>query len=156
VGLYMNPPERALVLCVDEKSQIQALDRTAPLLPMDRADRAPHTRLCAPRNHQPVCSAGYQDRQDHRPEPATPSLRRVPQLSRLPSRRMCPRTGHHLIMDNYGTHKTSMIRNWLPSDRASMSTSHPPRLMAELGERWFALLTERQLDAGVSPALPKS
>ena len=56
VGLYLDPPERALVLCVDEKSQIQALDRTAPVLPMlPGTPGAAHPRLRAPRHHR-ACS----------------------------------------------------------------------------------------------------
>ena len=59
VGLYLNPPDRALVLCVDEKSQIQALDRTAPLLPM-RPGQIEQPRLQTPRHHQPVCGFAVQ------------------------------------------------------------------------------------------------
>ena len=68
IGLYLDPPDRALVLCVDEKSQIQALDRTAPILPMrpGTAERA-HPRLCPPRHLQPVRRAGRDDRQGDRP-----------------------------------------------------------------------------------------
>jgi len=54
VGLYLSPPERAVVLCVDENSQIQALDRTQPLAPPPRPSRAAHARLRASRNAQPV------------------------------------------------------------------------------------------------------
>src|SRR5271168_1960763 len=83
VGLYLAPPDRALVLCVDEKSQIQALDRTAPLVAhAPRPDRTPHPRLQAPRHHQPVRRTRYPVRQDHRPDPATTPLRGVPQLPR--------------------------------------------------------------------------
>jgi hypothetical protein len=63
VGLYLNPPDRALVLCVDEKSQIQALDRSQPVLPMRPGQsRAPHARLSAPWHHQPVRCARLQGR----------------------------------------------------------------------------------------------
>lgn len=75
VGLYLAPPDRALVLCVDEKSQIQALDRTAPLLPMrpGQPERRTH-RLQAPRHHQPVRRSGYTNRQDHRANTEAPPL----------------------------------------------------------------------------------
>ena len=59
VGLYLNPPDRALVLCVDEKCQIQALDRTQPLLAdAARPNRTAHSRLQAPRHHVVVCCSG--------------------------------------------------------------------------------------------------
>ncbi len=82
VGLYMNPPQRALVLCVDEKSQIQALDRTAPLLPMGPGQIERRSHDYTRHGTQPVCCAGHQNRQGHRPEPATPSFSTVPQLPR--------------------------------------------------------------------------
>jgi len=114
VGLYLNPPDRALVLCVDEKSQIQALDRTQPLLPMrpGQAERRTHdytrhgtTSLFAAldvktgqvigechRRHRSAEFRKFLDTID----PAAPAPLEI-----------------HLIMDNYGTHKTAMIRRWL-------------------------------------------
>ena len=63
VGLYLNPPERAVVLCVDEKSQIQALDRTEPILPMlPGHPRTRDPRLQAPRDLEPLRRAGSRDR----------------------------------------------------------------------------------------------
>ena len=86
VGLYLAPPENAIVLCVDEKSQIQALDRTAPMLPMRPGlARAPHPRLQAARHHHPVRRVGDRHRQGHRrvqaaaPPPGVPG---VPQAGR--------------------------------------------------------------------------
>ena len=65
VGLYLDPPLKAMVLCVDEKSQIQALDRTQPLLPLGpRSPRAAHARLPASRHDNAVCSAGHRHRRD--------------------------------------------------------------------------------------------
>lgn len=58
VGLYLNPPDKAMVLCVDEKTQIQVLDRTQPLLPMGLATWRGHTRLHAPWHHHPVHCPG--------------------------------------------------------------------------------------------------
>ena len=66
VGLYMDPPEHALVLCVDEKSQIQAIDRTAPCLPVLPHHPGPaQPRLCPQRHHQPVRRPRHGDRRDH-------------------------------------------------------------------------------------------
>ena len=66
VGLYMNPPDQAIVLSVDEKSQIQALDRTQPILPLRPGCRATDTRLRAPRNDHPVCRVEHSGRDDYR------------------------------------------------------------------------------------------
>ena len=81
VGLYLDPPEKAVVLCVDEKSQIQALDRTAPILPMRPGlPEKAHPRLRPARHHHPVRRAGGRHRQGHRRLlPAAPP-RRVPAL----------------------------------------------------------------------------
>jgi len=79
VGLYLNPPERALVLCVDEKAQIQALDRTQPLLPhATGTNRAPNSRLRASRHHVAVCRPGDGQRPGDRGVPSPPSGGRVP------------------------------------------------------------------------------
>ena len=82
VGLYMNPPDHALVLCVDEKSQIQALDRTQPLLPMQpgQVERGTHDYK---RNGTTfvVCRSGLEDQPRHQPVPPASSLGGVPQVS---------------------------------------------------------------------------
>ena len=84
VGLYLNPPDKALVLCVDEKSQIQALDRTQPGLPMKKGRAEYHDpRLQAQRHHHPVCGAEHAGRQGHRDLHAAPSTPRVPALSQI-------------------------------------------------------------------------
>jgi transposase len=75
VGLELNPPERALVLCADEKSQIQALERTQPSLPLQaRPSRAAHPRLPAPRHHLVVRCPGRGHRQSHRRTASPPAL----------------------------------------------------------------------------------
>ena len=81
VGLYLDPPERAVVLCVDEKSQIQALDRTPPTLPMLPGTPARHARLQALRDLDAVRGAGRRDRQGHRlaaPPPPRDRVQEVP------------------------------------------------------------------------------
>ena len=82
VGLYLNPPDKALVLCVDEKSQIQALDRTQPGIAHEEGPCRDHDpRLQAQRHHHPVRGAQHAGRQRHRDMHAAPSASRVPALS---------------------------------------------------------------------------
>ena len=91
VGLYLNPPDRALVLCVDEKAQIQALDRSQPLLPMRPGQAERRTRgLRASRHHQPVRRARRQGRHRDRRVPSAPSHGRVSQAFLKPSTPRCP------------------------------------------------------------------
>jgi len=113
VGLYMNPPERALVLSVDEKSQIQALNRTQPVLPMrpGQAERRSHdyirhgtTTLFAALD----TATGKVIGECHRRHRATEFRKFLDTIDRAVPGEL----DVHLIMDNYGTHKTAMIRNW--------------------------------------------
>ena len=114
VGLYLNPPDRAVVLCVDEKSQIQALDRTQPLLPMrpGQAERRTHdyvrhgtTSLFAALDAKAGTVIG-QLHQRHR------SIEFRKFLDTLDAA-VPAELDVHLIVDNYGTHKTALIRRWL-------------------------------------------
>jgi transposase len=150
VGLYLNPPERAVVLCVDEKSQIQALDRTAPILPMlpGTPERATHDYKRA------GTSSLY----------AALDLTTGKVIGRLHSRhraiefkqflatldREVPADfAVHLVLDNSSTHKTPAIQRWL--------TAHPRFVLhftptssswLNLVERWFAELTSKLLRRG--------
>jgi len=151
VGLYLAPPDRALVLCVDEKSQIQALDRTAPLLPMrpGQIERRSHdyvrhgtTSLFAALDAKTGKVIG-QTQQRHRSEEFRRFLdtieQNVPQDLDV-----------HLILDNYGTHKTALIRNWLAKrPRFHLHFTPTSASWLNLVERWFAELTEKQLRRGV-------
>lgn len=151
VGLYMNPPERALLLCVDEKSQIQALDRTAPLLPMrpGQIERRTHdyarhgtTSLFAALDTRTGKIIG-QNQQRHRSVEFRNFLDTIE--GNVPEE-----LDIHLIMDNYGTHKTKLIQDWL-AKRPRFHVHFTPTSASWLNlvERWFALLTERQLRRGV-------
>lgn len=150
VGLYMNPPDHALVLCVDEKSQIQALNRTQPVLPMQpgQAERRSHdyqrhgtTSLfaaldIATGNVLGKCFARHRAREfkkflDHLD-------------ANLP-----PEGEVHMVLDNYATHKTPAIRRWFarrPKYHLHFTPTHASWL--NLIERWFGLLTERQIRRG--------
>lgn len=150
VGLYLNPPERAVVLCVDEKSQIQALDRTQPLLPMrpGQPERRTHdyrrhgtTSLFAAldvatgrvigkcrRQHRSVEFKGFLETIDR----AVPSDLEV-----------------HLVLDNYGTHKTALIHNWLlKRPRFHLHFTPTSSSWLNLVECWFSKLTCKRIRRG--------
>jgi transposase len=151
VGLYLNPPDTALVLCVDEKTQIQALDRSQPVLPMrpGQPERQTHdyrrhgtTSLFAAldvatgkvigevhRRHRAIEFRAFLDRIDHE----------VPEELDV-----------HLVLDNLSTHKTPTIKRWL-LQRPRFHLHFTPTYSSWINqvERWFAELTRRQLRRGV-------
>ena len=151
VGLYLNPPDRAMVLCVDEKSQIQALDRTRPLLPMrpGQAERRTHDYL---RRGTTSLFAALDTRtgkvigQCHRRHRAVEFRKFLDAIeAQVPSDLEV-----HLIADNYATHKTALIRNWLARrPRFHIHFTPTSASWLNLVERWFALLTDKQLRRGV-------
>jgi transposase len=150
VGLYVDPPAHAVVLCVDEKSQIQALDRTAPLLPMrpGQAERRTHdyrrhgtTSLFAALD----AKTGTVIAQTHRRHRST-EFRKF--LDRIDAS-VPPELDVHLVLDNYGTHKTPLIWAWL-AKRPRFHVHFTPTYGSWLNlvERWFAELTTKQLRRG--------
>src|SRR5687767_5636760 len=150
VGLYLNPPEKALVLCVDEKSQIQALDRTQPLLPLrpGQVERRTHdyvrhgtTTLFAALDAATGRVMG-ECRARHR------SLEFRKFLDHIEAN--VPRQlDVHLVMDNYGTHKTALIRRWLlKRPRFHVHFTPTSASWINLVERWFALLSQKQIKRG--------
>lgn len=150
VGLYLNPPDRALVLCVDEKSQIQALDRTQPILPMMPGvpqrrthDYSRHgtTTLFAALN----IATGKVIGQLHRRHRASEFL----QFLRAIEEAVPAKLDVHLVMDNYGTHKTPSVKRWLarhPRFHAHFTPTSASWLNQV--ERWFATLTQKQIRRG--------
>jgi len=150
VGLYIDPPEHAVVLCVDEKSQIQALDRTAPLLPMrpGQAERRTHdykrhgtTSLFAALDVKSGKVIGQTHRR-HRSIEFRKFLDRI-DASVPPDREV------HIVMDNYGTHKTPLICAWF-AKRPRFHVHFTPTYGSWLNlvERWFAELTTKQIRRG--------
>ena len=151
VGLYLDPPDRALVLCVDEKSQIQALDRTRPLLPLrpGQVERRTHdyvrhgtTSLFAALDARTGKVIG----QCHRRHRAVEFRKLLDAIeSEVPAE-----LDVHLIADNYATHKTALIRNWFAKrPRFHIHFTPTSASWLNLVERWFGLLTEKQLRRGV-------
>lgn len=151
VGLYLDPPDKALVLCVDEKSQIQALDRSQPILPMrpGQVERRAHdykrngtTSLFAALDTKSGKVIGQLNRR-HRSIEFRKFLDKID--AEVP-----PEFDVHLILDNYGTHKTATIQRWLlKRPRFQLHFTPTSASWLNLVERWFALLTEQQLRRGV-------
>ncbi len=151
VGLYMDPPQNGMVLCVDEKSQIQALDRTQPILPMlpGQVERRTHTYS---RHGTTSLFAALdvatgkviaQCHRRHRAQDFLKFLRRI-------DKEVPAQLDVHVIMDNYSTHKTAAVKNWFarrPRFHAHFTPTYSSWM--NLVERFFALLTERQLKRGV-------
>jgi transposase len=157
VGLYLHPPAHAAVFCVDEKPQIQALDRTQPLLPMQpgQVERRTHdykrhgtTTLFAALNAK-TSDVITQFHQRHR----SPQFREFLDLIDA----QVPRgLDVHIIMDNYSTHKTPLIRTWFikrPRFHVHFTPTYSSWL--SLVERWFAELTNKQLRRGAYQSVPQ-
>jgi transposase len=151
VGLYMSPPERALVLCVDEKSQIQALDRTQPMLPMrpGQVERRTHdykrngtTSLFAALELKTNRVIGQLHRR-HRSREFRSFLDTIE--ANVPAD-----LDIHIVMDNYGTHKTTSIRNWFAKrPRFHMHFTPTYGSWINLVERWFAEITNKRIRRGI-------
>jgi transposase len=156
VGLYLNPPEKALVLCVDEKSQIQALDRTQPGLPMKKGRCGTMTHDYK-RNGTTTLFAALevaagkvigQCYARHRHQEFLKFLKRLD--AEFPGQ-----TAMHLVMDNYGTHTHPRVKSWL---------KHHPRFRSHfvptssswlnLVERWFGELTGKRIRRGAFVSVP--
>jgi transposase len=150
VGLYMNPPEKALVLCVDEKCQIQALDRTQPGLPMKRGrcgtfthDYKRHgtTTLFAALNVLDGKVIG-DCMPLHRHQEFIRFLKRIDQETPAGLKL-------HIIVDNYSAHKHPRVRSWLKRHpRFEMHFTPTSSSWLNLVERWFAYLTQKRIRRG--------
>ena len=157
VGLYLNPPDRAVVLCVDEKSQIQALDRTQPLLPMrpGQAERRTHdyvrhgtTSLFAALDTATGNVLGEIHRR-HRAVEFRHFLNTIE--ANVPAD-----LDVHVIMDNLSTHKSPTIKAWF-ARRPRFHVHFTPTYGSWLNmvERWFAELTMKQIRRGSHRSVPE-
>jgi transposase len=149
VGLYLAPPENAIVLCVDEKSQIQALDRTAPILPLQPglAERRSHdyvrhgtsTLFAALDIATGQFTAACRNR--HRHQEFLAFLRQVA--------RAHPGRDLHLVMDNYAAHKHPAIRAWLEKNpRVTVHFTPTHASWMNLVEVWFSIIERQAIHRG--------
>ena len=150
VGLYLAPPDKAVVLSIDEKSQVQALDRTAPILPLrpgmpGEAD----PRLCPARHHHLVRRAGGGDRQGDRRLPSRGTrhaefLRFLKQVAKA-----YPRVQLHIVCDNYGTHKHPRVKAWLAKNpRITMHFTPTSGSWLNMVEIFFGIITRQAIRRG--------
>ncbi len=156
VGLYMNPPDKALVLCVDEKSQIQALDRTQPGLPMKKG-------RCGTQTH------------DYKRNGTTTLFVALSMLDGKVIGDCMPRHRHqefirflkkidnetpagldlHLIVDNYGTHKHPRVKSWLRRHpRFHLHFIPTSSSWLNMVERWFREITDKRIRRGTFKSVP--
>jgi transposase len=156
VGLYMNPPDKALVLCVDEKSQIQALDRTQPGLPMKKG-------RCGTQTH------------DYKRNGTTTLFAALSMLDGKVIGDCMPRHRHqefirflkkidnetpagldlHLIVDNYGTHKHPRVKSWLKRHpRFNLHFIPTSSSWLNMVERWFREITDKRIRRGTFKSVP--
>jgi transposase len=149
VGLYLDPPEKAVVLCVDEKSQVQALDRSAPILPLRPGlpEKATHdyvrhgtTTLFAALEVATgrVTDACYEH---HRHEEFLAFLKKVA--------RSYPRRELHVVVDNYGTHKHADVESWLARHpRVTLHFTPTSGSWLNLVEVFFSIITRQAIRRG--------
>ena len=150
VGLYLAPPERALVLCVDEKSQVQALDRTQPLLPMrpGQAERRTHDY----KRHGTTSLFAALDVRAGTVIGACMPRHRAREFRRFLDTVEASVPGDldiHVVMDNASSHKTKLLRDWF-ARRPRWHAHFTPTSSSWINqvERFFALLTEQQIRRG--------
>ena len=147
VGLYLHPPDRALVLCADEKSQIPALERTQPILPLRPGQAERHTHEYKRHGTTSLFAAldvasGRVIGEVHRRHRST-EFRKF--LDRI-DEEVPAALDVHLILDNYGTHKTPLIHRWLVRHpRFHLHFTPTYSSWINQVERWFAALTDKQL-----------
>jgi transposase len=156
VGLYLNPPQKAVVICLDEKSQIQALDRTQPGLPLKKGRCGTYTHDYQ-RNGTTTLFAALdmlegkvigQCQARHRHQEWLKFLRRL-------DREYPAELTLHVIMDNYGTHKTPEVKKWLEKHPRFVCHFIPTSSSwLNMVERWFRELTDKAIRRGVFVSVP--
>lgn len=157
VGVYLNPPEKAVLLCVDEKTQVQALDRTQPGLPMKKGrcgtmthdyKRNGTTCLFAAMNvlDGKVLGSCYPR---HRHQEFLKFLRTI-------DREVPGKLDIHMILDNYGTHTHPKVKTWLDKHaRFKLHFTPTSSSWLNLVERWFGEITRKRIRRGVFKSVPE-
>ncbi len=149
VGLYLNPPENAVVVCVDEKSQVQALDRTAPILPMRPGlpEKATHDYV---RHGTTTLFAALEIATGKVTDACYPRHRHQEFLTFLKQvAKAYPRVKLHIVADNYGTHKHPAVKAWLAKNpRITMHFTPTSGSWLNLVEIFFNIITRQAIRRG--------
>jgi transposase len=156
VGLYLNPPDKALILCVDEKSQIQALDRTQPGLPMKKGRCGTMTHDYK-RNGTTCLFAALNVLEGTVIGSCYPRHRNVEFLKflRQIDRETPAELELHLVLDNYGTHNHDNVHHWLEKhSRFHLHFTPTSSSWLNLVERWFGEITRKRIRRGVFKSVP--
>ena len=157
VGLYLNPPEKALILCVDEKSQVQALDRTQPGLPMKKGRCGTMTHDYK-RNGTTCLFAALNVLEGTIIGSCYPRHRNVEFLKflRQIDRETPTELDLHLVLDNYGTHNHDNVHQWLKKHpRFHLHFTPTSSSWLNLVERWFGEITRKRIRRGVFKSVPQ-
>ncbi len=155
VGLYLNPPEHAVVLCVDEKSQVQALDRTAPILPLrpGLAERQTHDYV---RHGTTTLFAALEVATGRVVDACLPRHRHQEFLRFLTQvAKAYPRVPLHLVCDNYATHNHPKVRAWLARNpRVQLHFTPTSGSWLNLVEVFFSIITRQAIRRGSFRSVP--
>jgi transposase len=149
-GIYLDPPERAVVLCVDDKSQIQALDRAQPILPImpGTPERRSHDYV----RHGTTCLFAALDMATGKVIGSIHHRHRAIEFKKfleLVDAEVPAHLDVHLVLDNYGTHKTPLIKRWLiRHPRFHLHFTPTSGSWLNMVERWFAELTNKKIKRG--------
>lgn len=148
VGVYLNPPDKAVVLCVDEKSQIQALDRTQPGLPLKKGRCGTHTHDYV-RHGTTTLFAALNVLDGKVIGQCLPRHQEFLKFLRTVDAEFPPELELHLILDNHGTHKHPKVQQWLAKrPRFKLHFTPTSASWTNLVERWFRELTEKAIRRG--------
>jgi len=149
VGLYLNPPDNAIVLCIDEKSQIQALDRTAPILPLRPGlpEKATHDYV---RHGTTTLFAALEIATGKVTDACYPRHRHQEFLKFLKQvAKAYPRTRLHVVCDNYGTHKHQQVQAWLAKNpRVTLHFTPTSGSWLNMVEIFFGIITRQAIRRG--------
>lgn len=157
VGVYLNPPDKAVVLCVDEKTQVQALDRTQPGLPMKKGRCGTMTHDYK-RNGTTSLFAAMSVLEGKVLGACYPRHRHIEFLKflRIINREVSAELDIHMILDNYATHKHPNVQTWLEKHpRFKLHFTPTSSSWLNLVERWFAEITRKRIRRGVFKSVPE-